>query len=283
MKKSKKKPAAKRSKPSTANKPAAQNATASAPAAAKEAPAKQQTVKPTVIELQPGKTKLVLHVGCGDKERGSGLHKNFQGKEWQEVRLDIEPRTYPDIVADMTNMPQVESGKYDAVWSSHNIEHVWAHEVEKALDEFYRVLKTDGVLLLATPDVQKVAEGIVKKGLEDPLYESPSGPIAALDMLYGHRPSIQNGFYTMAHKTGFTAKSLGQKFLKVGFRDVVMHRDNYNLWGQGFKRAQTTKKNNAARIIQPDVNEMMKKRDEIDQEPGNAKAINEALAKFSVK
>ena len=44
----------------------------------------------------------------------------------------------------MTDMPAVEDAYVDAVFSSHNIEHLYAHEVAEALSEFKRVLNEDG-------------------------------------------------------------------------------------------------------------------------------------------
>jgi hypothetical protein len=78
--------------------------------------------------------RLVLHVGCGWPDPES-LHDDFRGPEWRELRLDINPEVRPDIVADITGMPEVPSKSVDAVWSSHNVEHVFAHEVPKVFGE----------------------------------------------------------------------------------------------------------------------------------------------------
>ena len=37
----------------------------------------------------------------------------------------------------MTDMSMVDSAAVDAVWSSHNLEHLYAHEVPVALGEFH--------------------------------------------------------------------------------------------------------------------------------------------------
>ena len=39
---------------------------------------------------------------------------------------------------------------------SHNLEHVYAHEVPTVLEEFYRVLELGGILCLQMPDLQTV-------------------------------------------------------------------------------------------------------------------------------
>jgi hypothetical protein len=48
------------------------------------------------------------------------------------------------------------------------------------------------------------------------------GPIAPLDILYGHRPSLASGNTFMAHRTGFTADTLGAALIKAGFAAVMI-------------------------------------------------------------
>lgn len=68
---------------------------------------------------------------------------------WRELRLDIEPATHPDIVADMTDMTPLASASVDAIFSCHNLEHLAPHEVPLALAEFHRVLRDDGFAIIA--------------------------------------------------------------------------------------------------------------------------------------
>jgi hypothetical protein len=58
------------------------------------------------------------------------------------------------------------------------------------------------------------------------------GPIAPLDILYGHNASIARGNHYMAHRGGFTARTLANVLLQVGFgRSVVMRRpESFDLW-----------------------------------------------------
>jgi SAM-dependent methyltransferase len=157
-----------------------------------------------------------------------------------EIRLDIDPAVQPDITASITDMHPIESESMDALYSSHNIEHLYPHEVELALREFRRVLKTDGYALITCPDIQIVARHIAEGRLEDTLYTSPAGPIAPIDILYGHRPSLARGNLFMAHKTGFTAQSLGNAIISAGFVKAQVKRDekNFNLWARAYKRKQ---------------------------------------------
>ncbi len=183
-------------------------------------------------EVMPGTPlvyKTVLHVGCGKSDRRS-LPKHFQ-RRWREIRLDIDPGVAPDVVASMLDMSSIEDGSMDAVFSSHNIEHLYAHEVEIALREFKRVLKHDGLLVLTCPDLQSVCALVAEDKLEEAAYVSPAGPIAPIDMLYGYRVAMAKGNLFMAHRTGFTATSLGQALSQSGFKMTVVERKEYfNLW-----------------------------------------------------
>jgi SAM-dependent methyltransferase len=83
-------------------------------------------------------------------------------------------------------MMPVATGSVDAIWSSHNLEHLQRHEVPLALREFFTVLKPQGSLLLELPNLRQVAQLIVEYRLEDRAYNSSSGPITPLDMIFGH-------------------------------------------------------------------------------------------------
>lgn len=185
----------------------------------------------------PG-SKTVLHVGCGPANPLK-LHRAFRGPEWRELRLDIDPSVAPDIVSSITDMASVEAGSVQGVYSSHNIEHLYPHEVPAALREFARVLSPDGVLLLTCPDIQRVAELVAQDKLEDVAYQSPAGPISPIDMLFGHRASLAAGNLFMAHRTGFTAKTLGQAVIAAGFAQARVTRGQaYDLWVVGHRTAQ---------------------------------------------
>lgn len=58
----------------------------------------------------------------------------------------------------MADMSALEDGFVDAIYSSHNIEHLRAHEIAEALSEFKRVLTDDGFLVLTCQDIQEFAK-----------------------------------------------------------------------------------------------------------------------------
>ena len=160
--------------------------------------------------------KTFLHVGCGPQDK-TDIH-GFNNENWKEIRFDIDKNVNPDIVGTLIDMKLVKTSSVDAIYSSHNIEHVFPHEVPIVLKEFYRVLKDDGIVVLKCPDLQSVCEAVVNDKLLEPLYESPAGPISPIDILYGHRPAIAQGNEYMAHKGGFTYSVLNDAFIEAGFK-----------------------------------------------------------------
>lgn len=182
--------------------------------------------------------KIVLHVGCGPRDIDN-LNPFFRQQGYRELRLDIDPSVKPDIVASMLDMGAVSTASVDAVFSSHNIEHLFAHEVVAALTEFRRVLKPDGFAMVIVPDLQAVAELVARDVLEEAAYVSPSGPISPLDMLYGHTAAISKGNTFMAHKTGFTSTNLRQKLTQAGFARVETLRKGFTLFSCAYMPANT--------------------------------------------
>ena len=183
--------------------------------------------------------KTFLHVGCGFQNKS--YLKGFDNDNWKEIRLDIDKNVNPDIEGTITDMKSVETGSVDAVYSSHNIEHIFPHEVPIALKEFYRVLKDDGLVVITCPDIQSVGEAIAQDKLMEPLYESPGGMVTAFDVLYGHRKTTTDGNIYALHKGGFTYSMLNTSFFEAGFKARYGGRrlEEYDLFLVAFKQKKS--------------------------------------------
>ncbi|WP_183450582.1 class I SAM-dependent methyltransferase [Microvirga lupini] len=184
-----------------------------------------------------------LHVGCGPKRKDQTV-KAFASSEWEEVTLDIDKSVKPNLVDKLPELSQVESNSFDAVYSAHNIEHLYPHEVPLALKAMHRVLKPDGFVILTCPDLQTIGERLASGDIETPLYTSSSGPISPIDMMYGFRPSMKRGNLYMAHHTGFTIKSLGKACVGSGFSKFFGLRrpKRYDLWALATKAQMSDEK-----------------------------------------
>ncbi len=179
--------------------------------------------------------RTVLHVGCG-AQNPEKLPEFFRLPGWREVRFDIDPDVKPDIIGTMVDMAAVETASVDALYSSHNVEHLYAHEVPVAFAEFFRVLKPGGFAVITCPDLQSLGQLLAEGNLEEAAYTAPAGPITPLDILYGFRPSIARGNHFMAHKTGYTNQTLGQKLVQAGFAKVTVSKGQcFDLWARAEK------------------------------------------------
>lgn len=165
--------------------------------------------------------KTVLHPGCGTGTLPDWL------APLKEVRLDIDASCNPDIVASITDMGDI--GQFDMVYTSHTLEHLYDFDVNKALSEFYRVLKPEGLAIIIVPDVEGV------RCDRTPLYESPAGWICGIDLYFGQTASVQvNRYY--GHHMAFVAETLEAAMKEAGFDFVTTKRlENYNLMGVGKK------------------------------------------------
>ena len=173
-----------------------------------------------------------LHVGCGQKRKDQTT-SGFAKENWKELRFDINESNEPDYVGTMTDMSAIETSSMDALYSSHNIEHVYAHEVPKALAEFKRVLRPDGFVIITCPDIQAICALVAEDKLTTQAYSSPAGPITPHDVLYGHGASIAGGDLFMAHRCGFTQKVLAKTLKDSGFVSLGTAKrpgPSFDLW-----------------------------------------------------
>lgn len=168
-------------------------------------------------DLMP-KGPRVLHAGSGGSKVPAAYFPGFD-----EVSLDIDGRSKPDMVGSMVDMDFIPDGCFEAAYTSHTLEHVYPHEVRRCLWNFHRVLKPGGCLVVTVPNLEGV------QPTTEVLYQSASGPICGLDMYYGHHALIEESPF-MAHKCGFVEETLRGAIESVGFVCVRIDKDEfYNL------------------------------------------------------
>lgn len=156
---------------------------------------------------------------------GSGPNRDHTWNGYEATYLDIEPRNKPDVCASMTDMGDI--GPFDAVQCCHALEHLYPHEVNRALREFKRVLKPNGVAIVIVPDLEDVRPD------NKVILRPDKAPITGLHMFYGDWTEIEE-FPHMAHHCGFIAETLKYALESAGFGGVqTMREENYNLVGIG--------------------------------------------------
>jgi 2-polyprenyl-3-methyl-5-hydroxy-6-metoxy-1,4-benzoquinol methylase len=106
-------------------------------------------------QIHPG--ERVLDVGCGEGRFAAELVR--AGAEVVGIDVAAEPlrrarERYPELI-DLRRAPAagawpLQDASFDAVWAGEVIEHV--ADTAGWLSELRRVLRSDGILLLSTPD-----------------------------------------------------------------------------------------------------------------------------------
>jgi len=169
----------------------------------------------------PQQRPILLNAGCGHAEEAA-LPSFFS--QWQQIRVDVNPASKPDIVTSIRDLSMIEDGTVHAVWSSHCIEHLFPHEVPEALAEFRRVLGESGFACIVVPDLQAIAHWLAEDRLHEVVYESAAGPVTAHDMLWGFSPAIAAGNFAMAHRCGFTPTLFLRRLGEAGFTEIMLRR-----------------------------------------------------------
>ncbi len=89
--------------------------------------------------------KVLLNLGCGGNFRDG----------W--INIDINS-PYPEVKNyDLRKGIPFDNETADFIYSSHMLEHLSKSDAEKFISECYRVLKKDGILRLAVPDLETIA------------------------------------------------------------------------------------------------------------------------------
>lgn len=177
----------------------------------------------------------VLNVGSGGK--GSPMPPIYA--EWDVVWLDLNPSLQPDLLMDARDLGTLEPEQFDAVFSSHCLEHIYPHDLRDVIHGMWHVLKPDGFADIRVPNVGRLFKLIAENGwdLDSHVYDSPGGPIAVRDVLWGywpfqaysHQPELQ------LHKNGFSRRTLGNLLLGSDFPSVFMVLDDIDLRALAFK------------------------------------------------
>src|SRR4029077_16239593 len=96
----------------------------------------------------------IADLGCGEN------HLVVQDAE--VVRVDKRAEVLPDRLLDLRYLRALDYGTFDEVRSSHTLEHFSREEVPAVLDEWIRLLKPRGKLVLVVPDLRWAAIRILR-------------------------------------------------------------------------------------------------------------------------
>jgi SAM-dependent methyltransferase len=145
---------------------------------------------------------LKLHLGCGARLLDGYTNVDVIDKG-QELVHSLRHLPFEDAVA-------------DEILSVHVIEHFHIQEVSAVLDEWYRVLKPGGRIILECPDLAKILENFRAKRT------------MRLTMLGLYGNVLDDPSPYMLHKWCWTGPSLCLALEKAGFVDATVKEPQYH-------------------------------------------------------
>ncbi|HLC77866.1 MAG TPA: methyltransferase domain-containing protein [Candidatus Nanoarchaeia archaeon] len=149
---------------------------------------------------------IKLNLGCGWRDFG---------RDW----IHIDGGIYPHVEHhEITKLPY-EDKSVDLIYASHVFEYFDREDGKKVLEEWYRVLKEGGILRVAVPDFEIMAN----------LYSAKKFPLKNfLGPLYGRMkmgakgPNEENA-PIIYHKTIYDFDDLRELLAKIGFRNIIKY------------------------------------------------------------
>lgn len=142
---------------------------------------------------------MKLHLGC--------FNKKIHGFTNVDIREDVNP----DVVDDIFKLEKFQKNSVDLIYACHVLEHLKRKELLPALTRWYDVLKPNGIVRIAVPDMEAVfAHYFYHRKLSD---------------LYSALGGSQRHDYDY-HYSHFDFLTLHQWLMMAGFHDVK----RYNRW-----------------------------------------------------
>jgi len=170
--------------------------------------------------MKPG-DKIVLDLGCGDT--------NYYVEDGKPIRVDIDPKVKPDVIADARFLSCFEDCFADIIIASHLLEHFTFKEVMPTLKEWVRILKIGGKLCIIIPNLRWASKRI----LEPPKDQEEAK--RTMFMYYSAQKGDLKEAHLDTHKSGFTPDSLRDTLKRIGDLDeieIYTSEGNYSNWKQ---------------------------------------------------
>lgn len=135
------------------------------------------------------------------------------------INIDVEKKVKPDLLLNikLERLP-FRDQSVSQINCIHNLEHIELQHWNNVLGEFSRVLKKDGLLILAYPEFERCAKNFIEnfQGLKE----------FWRDTLYGRQ--LYPGDY---HVVPMVTKDIINVLTKVGFKEFKYceeHKETYN-------------------------------------------------------
>lgn len=142
---------------------------------------------------------------------GAGYSSPWFGANARVVRYDINEDCKPDIRCDVRAIPE-KDGTYDLVSVRHVLEHFMPQEAPALVNEWQRILRPGGKLVVEVPNLAYAAREVLRAEA-DPNADVTMYP---LWQFFGR----QTGAFGEVHKNGFTVHGLRRLFELCGLQAI---------------------------------------------------------------
>ena len=149
---------------------------------------------------------MKLHLGSGNRYLKGYIH------------VDISSHDHIDVKTSVDKLTSIKSDSVDEIYASHVLEYFDQDEVRAVLKEWRRVLKKNGILRLAVPNLEALIS----------VYQTTKNIEKILGPIYGKWKVGKDQY--IYHKTIYDSKSLTKLLENLGFSDI-----NYWDWREVFK------------------------------------------------
>lgn len=140
-----------------------------------------------------------VHLGC--------WHRIIPGF----INVDLCDMPHIDYKSNIDSLPFFEDSSVDLIYVSHAFEYFDRNKAVEVIQEWRRVLKTDGVLRIAVPDFDVLIR----------IYQETGELSKILGPLFGQMEIVtDSGPLTLYHKTTYTFDSLSEFLTRYGFYGV---------------------------------------------------------------
>jgi len=162
-----------------------------------------------------------------------------------------------------------EKNTIDTIYSSHSLEHLPIRQAKITLKNWHNILKTNGMLYLAIPDLEEIMSILVDPTIDDNLKE-----FWYMYTLFGYQADcsdLNNAFRLdipvdqgQFHTCGFTKNTIKRNLVSYGFNiETIFNYDGYatpSIWVEA-RKVGKFEKDGTEKLI-----ELKKKLKSIEQE-----------------
>jgi predicted SAM-dependent methyltransferase len=145
-------------------------------------------------------------------------------KPHEFLNVDIVDFPQVDLVFDIRKRFPIPDGVISEVFSAATLEHFRKPQNEHILKEFYRILQSEGILHISTPDIESIAKGLLDGDDLDIINQH----------FFGKYKSDQTEDYDL-HRWMYPAGKMIEKLETIGFthvskiqNDTGLHDPKYN-------------------------------------------------------